>query len=110
MEPSITDLKQRLNELLSSPENTDKEVAKAEQLIISIKNKEKEKTMSNNIFKTFGELLDFIEIHKITDETFHADDGRHEVRSKHFSYLIDKARENLRELTQLPCPPSTNAD
>jgi hypothetical protein len=56
----------------------------------------------NNIFKTFQDLLDFMELHDVTDETDYDSGGQpYGTRTKHFGYLIDKAKEKLKNLTQL---------
>jgi hypothetical protein len=71
---------------------------------ILILRKKRRQTMSN-IFKTFQELLDFIELHDVTDETNYDSGGQpYKTRTKHFGHLIDKAREELGKLAQLPYP------
>jgi hypothetical protein len=67
-------------------------------------NPQRRQTMSN-VIKASQDLLEFIDIHDVADETAYDSGGQsYEIRSKHFSYLIDKAREELKKLTQLPYP------
>lgn len=60
----------------------------------------------SNIFKTFQDLLDYIDDNYVTDEETDDDGSINMWRSERFGYLIDKAREELGKLAQLPYPPS----
>jgi hypothetical protein len=59
----------------------------------------------SNVIKSSQALLEFIDIHNVADETNYDSGGQpYGARSKHFGYLIDKAREELEKLAQLPYP------
>lgn len=65
----------------------------------------------SNVIKASQDLLDFIDIHNVADETVYDSGGQpYEIRSKHFSYLIDKTREELKKLTRLPYPVTQKVD
>jgi hypothetical protein len=58
----------------------------------------------SNIFKTFQELLDYMDDNYVTDEESDDDESVDTWRSERFGHLIDKARQELQKFTQLPYP------